>query len=516
MSKSLLKSTSVVSAFTLLSRVLGLARDIMLTHQFGGARLDAFLFAQLLPNLGRRMFAEGAFSQAFVPVFAETRIERPHEEVRDLIAVVMGTLGGVLSVITVVGCLAAPLWVWILAPGFDSDPVQAALGAQLLRWTFPYLMFISLTSMAGSVLNAYGQFAVPAFTPVILNLCIIASAFISPDSVQILAYAVFIAGILQFFVQLPSLARLHLAVWPRWAWSDVRVKRIVALMAPVMIGSSVAQISLLLNTSLATMAGPGSVSWLSFGSRLMEFPTGIFSAAVGTVILPSLSNQHVERSPEGFAATLDWGMRTMLLLGVPSAVGLVQLAGPLVATIYGHGKFSPHDVAMTTWVVWAYGVGFLGFSAVRILVPAFYSRQDTKRPVRYAIIGFASGIVASLILFQVARWQQWPAPHVVFAISTSLTSWINSILLFRHLRQSGVYRAQPGWGGFVLRLATATVAMALIVDQLSGPLEAWIALGTLGRVARLSVVIGAAVAGYFGVLMLCGWRPRDLRAAPRT
>lgn len=511
MSKNLFKSTGIVSLLTLLSRVLGLVRDVTLAAAFGGPRLDAFFVAQLIPNLGRRMFAEGAFSQAFVPVFAETKTQKPHDEARGLVAVVMGTLGGVLSLITLAGCLAAPLLVWLFAPGFKSDPAQAALGAELLRWTFPYLMFISLTSMAGSVLNAYGSFAVPAFTPVLLNLCIIASAFVDPDSVQVLAYAVFAAGILQFLFQLPFLARLNLLGRPRWGWRDARVQRIVALMGPVMIGSSVAQLSLLLNTSLATLVGSGAVSWLNFGARLMEFPTGIFSIAVGTVILPSLSIQHAQKSPQQFAETLDWGLRTMLLLGVPSAAGLMLLGGPLVATIFGHGHFSDTDVRMTTYVVWAYGLGFMGFSLVKVLVPGFYARQETRLPVRYAVAGLVAGMAASLGLFLLARALHWPAAHVVFALSTSLTSWINSVLLFRRLRADGVYQAQPGWGGFALRLGLATAAMTAVVLPLAGPLDAWLSAESWHRVLRLSVVIAAAVLVYFGVLGACGLRPRHFR-----
>lgn len=515
MSKALFKSTSVVSALTLLSRILGLVRDVTLAAAFGGARLDAFFVAQMIPNLGRRMFAEGAFSQAFIPVFTETKTQRPHEDVRELTSVVMGTLGGVLALITIAGCLAAPLMVWLFAPGFKHDPAQAALGGDLLRWTFPYLMFISLTSMVGSVLNIYGQFAVPAFTPVILNLCIIAAAYVVPDTdpraVYMLAYAVFIAGILQFLFQLPWLMRLRLLGWPRISWRDPRVRRIAALMGPVMIGSSIAQVSLLLNTSLATLVGSGAVSWLNFGSRLMEFPNGIFSIAVGTVILPSLSAHHTQRSPQQFSETMDWGLRTMLLLGLPSAVGLIVLGGPLVATIFGHGRFSDEDVRMTTYVVWAYGLGFLGFSLVKVLVPGFYARQETRLPVRYAMIGLVVGMAASVSLFLLARALHLPAAHVVFAFSTSLTAWINSLLLLRRLRRDGIYRPQAGWGGFSLRLLLANGLMAVVVVWLAGDLGSWLVLGKWLRAERMAVVVGVAVVVYFGVLGLCGLRPRHFR-----
>jgi putative peptidoglycan lipid II flippase len=517
MSKTLFRSTSVVSALTLVSRVLGLVRDVTLAAAFGGARLDAFFFAQMMPNLGRRMFAEGAFSQAFIPVFTETKTHRPHQEVRELTQAVMGTLGGVLSIITVIGCVAAPLLVWLLAPGFKHDPQQAALGSALLRWTFPYLMFISLTSMVGSVLNIYWQFAVPAFTPVILNLCIIAAAYMVPDSdpraVYLLAYAVFAAGILQFLFQLPWLARLRLMGWPRWGWSDLRVRRIAALMGPVMVGSSVAQISLLLNTSLATLVGTGAVSWLNFGSRLMEFPNGIFSIAVGTVILPSLSARHTQRSPQQFSEILDWGLRVMLLLGVPSAVGLVLLGGPLVATIFGHNHFNAEDVRMTTYVVWAYGVGFLGFSLVKVLVPGFYARQETRLPVRYAMIGLFVGMAASVSLFALARWLHFGAAHVVLAFSTSLTAWINSLLLLRRLRLDGIYRPAPGWRRFSLRLLLASLTMGALLLYMEGSLDSWMAADKWARALRITEVVLAAAAAYFLVLGLCGLRPRHFRPA---
>jgi len=514
MSKSLLKSTSIVSALTMLSRILGLVRDVTLAAAFGaGSKLDIFFIAQMIPNLGRRMFAEGAFSQAFVPVFTETKATRPHEEVRTLVADVMGTLGAVLALITLFGCLAAPLLIWAFAPGFRGVPAQEALGADLLRWTFPYLMFISLASMAGSVLNSYGRFAVPAFMPVILNVCIIASAYIDGGSVQILAYAVFVAGILQFASQLPSLYRLNLLPWPRWGGGDARVVRIIKLMLPVMIGSSIAQLSLLLNTSFATLIGPGAVSWLNYGSRLMELPIGIFSVAVSTAILPALSAQHVQKSPQQFSDTLDWGLRTMLLLGLPSALGLALLGGPLVATLFGHGRFGAFDIRMTGWVVCAYGFGFIGFAMVRILLPGFYARQETKLPVRYATIGLAFGIATSIATFLVSKFHRFDGIHVGLAISTSVTAWVNSALLYRRLRRDAVYQPSAGWGRFTSRLLIANAVMVAIVLALAGDLGAWLHLGHWARALRMAVLITAAVAGYGVALWLLGVRPSDFRAA---
>lgn len=509
---SLNRSTSIVGGMTLLSRLLGFVREIMLATAFGaGAAMDAFLVALQIPNFGRRMFAEGAFSQSFVPVFTEAKTTQTHAEVRDLVAVVMGTLGGVLSLITLLGCLAAPVLVWAFASGFASDAGKAELAGELLRWTFPYLMFISLTSMAGGILNTYGRFALPAFTPVILNLCLIASAFIGDGGVQVLAYAVFVAGVLQFLVQLPALARLRLLPRPRWAWGDGRVRRIVKLMVPVLIGSSVAQISLLLNSNLSTHFGDGSVSWLYYANRLMEFPLGIFSIAVGTAILPTLSAQHATADATRFSATLDWALRAILIIGLPAAFGMVLAAGPLVAAVYGHGRFGPEDVRMTSWALWAYGAGFMGFSLVKVLVPGFYARQETRLPVRYAIIGLISGMSLSLALFAVYRATGFVGAHVGLAISTSLTAWVNAALLFRRLRADGIYTPGAGWGRFALKVSLATLAMAIVIVLFHAPIADWLALGALARGGRLLVLIVSAIAVYFGVLFALGIRPRDLR-----
>lgn len=512
MSKSLFRASGVVALMTLLSRVLGFVREIMLAAAFGaGAGMDAFLVALMIPNFGRRMFAEGAFSQAFVPVFTETKTTQTHAEVRDLVAVTMGTLGGVLSLVTVIGCVAAPLLVWAFASGFHADPAKAELSAGLLRWTFPYLMFISLTSMAGGVLNAYGQFAVPAFTPVILNLCLIASAFIDSGSVQALAWAVFAAGILQFLFQLPALARLRLLPMPCWGGRDPRVRRIVGLMLPVMLGSSVAQISLLLNSNLSTHLGNGPVSWLYYANRLMEFPLGIFSIAIGTAILPTLSAQFATRSTSSFSATLDWALRLMLVIGLPAAIGMILLAGPLVATVYGHGRFSSDDVRMTMYSLWAYGLGFIGFSLIKVLTPGFYARQETRLPVRYAVIGLAVGMAGSLLLFVLARIFDFGAAHVGLAASTSLTAWVNALLLLRRLRRDGTYAPRAGWRRFAAQLLVANLALALLVLLGAGPLTDWMAASAMSRARHTLLLVSGGIVVYFGALAACGARPRHFR-----
>jgi putative peptidoglycan lipid II flippase len=500
---------------TLVSRVLALIRDMQFARAFGaGSGMDVFIVAQMIPNLGRRMFAEGAFSQAFVPMFTATKTTGTPRDARDLMAVVLGTLGGVLALITLLGCLAAPLLLRVFASGFASDPAKSALGADMLRWTFPYLMFISLTSVAGGVLNAYGRFAIPAVTPVILNVCLIATAFIDESSVRVLAYAVFAAGILQFLFQLPSLLSIHMLPRPRWAWHDPRVKRVVSLMIPVLIGSSVAQVSLLLNSNLSTLLGDGPVSWLYYSNRLMEFPLGIFSIAIGTAMLPALSAHHATKSPEHFSATLDWSLRMIILIGLPAAAGLILLGGPMVATIFGRGHFDANDVRMTTYALWAYGLGFLGFSLVKVLVPGFYARHEMKRPVRYAVVSLAAGMAVSVILFGVNRVAPFPAPHVVLAASTSLTACLNAGLLFRQLRREQVFAPEPGWGVFVFRVGGALIAMIALVILFSGPLTLWLALDDLHRIIRLALVIMGAIGVYFAVLFALGLRYRHLFHRP--
>jgi putative peptidoglycan lipid II flippase len=514
---AIFKSTSVVGAMTLVSRVLALVRDVEFARIFGaGAGMDVFLVAQMIPNLGRRMFAEGAFSQAFVPLFTATKATGSEEEARDLLAVVMGTLGGVLSLITIVGCLTAPFLLVLFASGFANDPAKSELGADLLRWTFPYLMFISLTSLAGGVLNAYGRFAVPAFTPVILNLCLIASMFIDASSVRVLAYAVFAAGVLQFVFQLPSLLRIRMLPRPRWAWSDPRVKRVVSLMVPVLIGSSVAQISLLLNTNLSTHLGDGPVSWLYYSNRLMEFPLGIFSIAVGTATLPTLAALHAARATEQFSATIDFSLRMIALIGVPAAAGLLLLAGPMVATIFARGDFGAEDVHMTTYALWAYSFAFLGASLVRVLLPGFYARHEMKQSVRIGVIALLVGMAFSIALLTLHHFMPLAAPHVVLAASTSLTACVNAALLFRQLRRERVYLPAAGWGVFALRIGAGTVAMAALVAVFAGPLADWLALDTWHRSLRLGALILAAIGVYFGVLFALGLRYRHLSSQPSS
>lgn len=515
MTSSLLKSTGVVGLMTLLSRVLGFVRDVINAAVFGvGLGMDAFLVAFMIPNFMRRLFAEGAFSQAFVPVFTETKTTQTHDQQRHLVSVVSGTLGGVLLLITVLGVAGAPLLLAIFAPGFSDQPGKAELGTELLRITFPYLMLISLTAMVSGVLNSHGRFAVPALAPALLNICMIGAVWVSTESVRVLAWAVLLAGFLQLAFQLPVLAKLGLLTRPRWNWHDPQVKRIVQLMLPILFGSSVAQLSLLLNSALASLIpGNGSVSWLYFADRVMEFPLGIFSIAIATVILPSLSAQHAGKSPEHFSATLDWGLRTLLLIGVPAMLGLFLLAGPLVTTLFQYSRFTERDVQMTQVALMAYAFGFMGFSLVKVLVPGFFARQETRIPVRYGVIALSAGMTVSVSLTWALVRAEYFAPHVALAISTSFSAFLNAGLLFWRLRRDGVYRPQPGWLAFALRLLLASVAMSALLLGLSGELSAWLAAGVGLRAINLLALIAIAVVAYFAVLAVCGLRPRHFRPA---
>ncbi|HUR40123.1 MAG TPA: murein biosynthesis integral membrane protein MurJ [Verrucomicrobiae bacterium] len=510
---SLLKSTGVVSSMTLISRVLGFVREILFAAQLGmGAAMDVFFVAFRIPNLFRRLFAEGAFTQAFVPVFTEARAQRSPEEVQRLVELVAGTLAGFLACITALAVLGAPWVMLAFAPGFIDDPAKFEQGVELLRWTFPYLLFISLTALAGGVLNAYGKFAATAFNPVWLNVCLIGAALFV-GTVEALAIAVLAAGIVQLAFLLPGIARLGLLSRPRWGWSDPQVRKIMRLMVPIMIGSSASQFSLILDTIVASfLPGDGNVAWLWYADRLMEFPLGTFSVAIATVLLPSLARAHVRPDAgASFRATLDWGLRLVLLIGLPAMLGLLLLAGPMVSTIYQHGVVTPRDVTMTSWALAAYAVGFLGFSLVKVLVTGFYARQETRAPLRYAFIAFGAGMACTLAFTALALATEFLAPHAAIALATSTGALVNAALLFRRLRRDGAYVPAAGWGRFAMQLLLANAALAAVLVALHGDLAQWTAAPVVERVTRLSVAIGGAAAAYFAALLASGVRLRHFR-----
>ncbi|HNR22065.1 MAG TPA: murein biosynthesis integral membrane protein MurJ [Steroidobacteraceae bacterium] len=519
MSRAFLRSTGVVGATTLVSRITGLLRDMALSQVFGaGLLMDAFLVAYKIPNFLRRLFAEGAFSQSFVPVISEFRVKRAHGEVRDLVGGTAGTLGMVLFVVTLIGVIGAPVLILLFAPGFTQHGDKYDLAVDMLRWTFPYLFFVSLTALCSGVLNSYGRFAVPAFTQVIMNVVMIFFAVVlaanSANPGIVLAIGVFVSGVLQVLFQLPAVAKLGLLAWPRWQPRGEGVRRIGRLMVPGIVGSSMAQVSLLLDTIIASFLMSGSISWLYFADRLMEFPLGVFSIALATVILPGLSAQHAEASMDRFAGTLDWALRLTVLLAAPAAVGLLFFAGPLTATVFGYGQFSSRDVQMAAYALMAYSWGLLMFSIVKVLAPGYYARQDTRTPVRVAIIGFAVTMSLNVVVVLPAKWLGFPIPHVLLATSTCAGAAVNAFLLWRGLRRAGVYRASAGWGRFLARVLTANAAMAALLWWFTGDLDTWTAMGALQRALRCAIGITAAAGLYFAVLFVSGLRYGDLRNRP--
>ena len=520
MSGALAKSSSVVGVMTLISRVLGFVRDMLLAVLFGAsAGMDAFLVAFKIPNFLRRLFAEGAFAQAFVPVLAESRSRGEPAETRRLLADVAGTLAAFLAILTGIGVLAAPAVILLFAPGFADEPEKFQLASDLLRITFPYLFFIALTALAGSALNTFGHFVLPAIAPALLNLSLIAAAvWFAPrfdEPVVALAWGVFVAGIAQLALQLPALWRRGLLPRPRWGWASAGVRRIVRLMLPILFGSSVAQLALLLDTILASLLVTGSVSWLYYSDRLMEFPLGVFTIAIATVILPGLSRQHASGDGEGFSQTLNWALQLVLLIVLPSAVGLFLLAGPLLATLFQYAAFTPADVLMSRYSLMAYAFGLVGFSLVKVAAPAFFSRQDTATPVRIGILSLAVAMLFNLTGVSLALARDWIAPHAILALGTSLGAFLNATLLLHRLRREGVLAPMLPWGRRALQLLAGIGVMTGLILLLTPPMAWWLDAGAGERVTQLTLIVGAGALAYFATLFLLGLRPAQvLRVHP--
>jgi len=509
-SSSLLRSSGVVGIMTMRSRILGLVRDVVVASYFGASgSADAFFVAFKIPNFLRRLFAEGAFSQAFVPVLSEYRSQREFGEVQALVNAVAGTLGSVLILITSIAVLGAPLLAMLFAPGFYMEGGEKYdLAVEMLRITFPYLLLISLTAFAGAILNSYGRFAVPAFTPVLLNLSLIGSAvFLSPlfdPPVLALAWGVMIAGIVQLMFQLPFLSQLRLLPVPTIQRDHEGVKRILKLMVPALFGVSVTQINLLLDTVLASFLQTGSVSWLYYSDRLAELPLGVFGIAIATVILPSLSRKHAEKSPEHFSSTLDWAMRMVLLIGLPAATALFLLAEPLLITLFHYGALQERDIMMASKSLRAYAVGVLAFMLIKVLATGYFSRQDTKTPVKIGIQAAIANMVFNLLLIG-------PLQHVGLAAATSMSAFMNAGLLLYGLLKSGVFSWQPGWGLALSRMLAANGAMITVVLLLVPASTQWFTWGVADRALQMTVLVVAGVLAYLLTLLVLGLRLRHLR-----
>jgi putative peptidoglycan lipid II flippase len=524
MSRAFFRSTAIVGATTLLSRVTGLAREMVQLAMIPTVALEVFVLANQIPNLLRRLFAEGAFSQAFVPVVAEYRANRSTDEVRTLVDSVAGTLFVILFGISVIGVLIAPVIVVLFAPGFVAkDAGQFSLATQMLRWTFPYLLFVSLTSLAGGVLNSYHKFALPAFSSVVLNLTIIVfAAAISPhfdQPVMALAVGVFVGGLLQLAIQLPALVRMGLLRKPHWNVKHEAVKRIGRLMGPAIIGSSMGQLSIMLSMGIASLLADASMAWLYAADRLVEFPLGVFSIALATVILPSLSAHHARSSPDDFSATLSWALRLVCLIVIPAAVALFVLAGPLTVVIYHRGAFTAFDVEMTQLALMAFSFALLGWSLIKVLAPGYYARQDTKGPVKVAMralgVTMALNVVVIGILIVIGR-RELPGMHAILALTNGIGALLNAGWLYMGLRRGNVLYGDSRNRRMVVRISIASVAMAVFLWWFGGQVNDWIMASTTTRVLWLAALIAGGAAIYFVSLWMLGARGEHFRLQPPT
>lgn len=506
---NLLKALAKVGSMTFVSRILGFVRDTLIARVFGAGMLsDAFIVAFKIPNLLRRISAEGAFSQAFVPILAEYKSQRSFDETQGLVNRVATWLGIILVVVTLLGMLAAPWIVSLIAPGFRADATKMQLTVELLRITFPYIFFISLVSMAGGVLNTYNRFGIPAFTPVWLNVSMIAAVLFFADyfaePIKVLAWAVFIGGFLQLIFQVPFLKQIGLL--PRFDLrrDDEGVWRILKLMGPAVLGVSIAQVSLILNTIFASFLVTGSVSWLYYADRLMEFPTGVLGVALGTILLPSLSKAYAGKDDAEYSQLLDWGLRLTCILAAPAAVALAVLAAPLVTSLFYYGKFTPVDVAMTQQALIAYSIGLLGLILVKILAPGFYARQNIKTPVKIGVFTLLITQVMNILFVFVLDFR-----HAGLALAIGLGACVNAALLYHHLRKANYFQPQAGWLVFLAKLSVALVVMGVVLYYAAGDVNAWLAFGLIKRLIYISGLVVLGGVSYFATLMLLGFRPRD-------
>lgn len=506
-STNLLRSLLNMSGMTLISRILGFVRDMLQAVYFGaGSATDAFNVAFKLPNLLRRIFAEGAFSQAFVPVLAEHKNSKTHQETREFVAAIMGLLALILLIVTILGMIFAAAVIWVTAPGFTTDPHKFALTVSLLRITFPYILFISLTSLMGGILNSWGLFSIPSFTPTILNISFIVFIllfrhFFDP-TILTLAWAIFVGGVFQLLFQIPYLKKIDMLVKPKIDWQNPAVRKVVRLMGPAIFAVSIGQISMVINTIYASFLPTGSISWMYYADRLMEFPSGILGVALGTILLPSLSRHASSGDRERFSRLLDWGIRLCLLLALPATVGLGLLAKPLTMTLFMHGKFTMYDVTMTSYALIAYAVGLLGIILVKVLAPGFYSCQDIKTPVKIAIFVLICTQLMNIVFIG-------PFKHAGLALSIGLGAYINAGNLAYFLVKKGLYQPQSGWGKFLSRLVIAIVAMVVGVEAALHYLPLDFSGHIWGRIISLLIVIVIASIAYFGALFALKFRVRD-------
>lgn len=507
--QSLLRSTTLVSVMTFISRIVGFARDMVIANFFGAqAGMDAFFVAFRIPNFMRRLFAEGAFAQAFVPVLAEYQKTRSPEDVRTFIARIAGYLSSILTLVTIIGIIAAPVIIFLFAPGFSHDSVRADLATQMLRITFPFLMLVSLTAMAGAILNTYGYFGVPAFTPVLLNISMILAAFYLcpnlPQPVVGLAWGVLIAGIAQFLFQMPFLYQRHLLIRPRIVRDDPGVNKVLKLMIPALFGVSIAQLNLMVDSIFASFLKVGSVSWLYYTDRLTDFPLGVFGVAIATVILPHLSRKHAEQSTTQYSRALDWGLRSILLIGIPAGIGLALYAMPLIASCFAYGKFNVYDLIQTQKSLFTLSLGVPAFMMVKVLASGFYARQDIITPVKVG----ALAMVVNTLLCAIFVWH---FAHAGLTLASALAGYVNCGLLLYLLVKRGVYRPSPGWFKYSMQLLIANVAIVVYLYCMSGTVNYWLSFSPVTRLSLLLGHVCIAVVIYLLILGLTGLRPNQFR-----
>lgn len=511
---ALWRSTFIVSAMTMLSRILGLVRDMVLLNVFGaGKEFDVFVVAFRIPNFFRRLFAEGAFSQAFIPILTEYKTGRLHAEVQILISRVFGCLLVVMSSITVLAMIIAPAVVYVYAPGFHNDPDKFAQAVEMFRLTIPYLMFMSLTAFASSILNSYGAFFSPAFSPVLLNLVMIAGAWwLTPylqTPIMSLGWAVLAAGFIQLAIQIPELWRKKLLIPPRIDFQHEGVQRILKLMLPALFGVSVTQINLLLNTIWASFMQSGSVSWLYSAERMTELPLGLIGVAIGTVILPSLSARHAEQDLERFRSMIDWAARVIIMVGVPASVALFMLSTPIIQTLFQRGEFTAEDTYMTALALQCMSGGVLAFMLIKVFAPGFYAQQDTKTPVRVGLMAVAANAIINVILISFFKMIHWNAEHMALGIASSSSAFVNAGMLYYYLHKRNIYRFGSHWKKIFAQYAFANLcmigALAYGLHFYSSHASTWM------KIAELSGLCVVGALAYAVGLLLSGFRPRHLR-----
>jgi putative peptidoglycan lipid II flippase len=504
---NLLKTLGAIGGLTLVSRILGITRDVLIARVFGaGMATDAFFVAFKLPNLLRRLFAEGAFSQAFVPIFGEYKNRRGHEETKLLVDHVATLLAIILFVVTLAGIIFAPVLVYISAPGFVATPEKFDLTVQLLRVLSPYIFFISLVALAAGILNTYNKFWVSAFAPIFLNLSLIGAAlWLAPycnPPVMALAWAVFLAGFVQLGFQLPFLKKIGMLPRVRISIKDAGVWRIVRQMGPAVFGVSVGQISLIINTIFASFLAAGSVSWLYYADRLMEFPSGVLGATIATILLPSLSKHYSEGSSVEYSKLLDWGLRLIFVITLPAALALGMVAVPLLATFFQYGAFTAHDVLMTRNALVGYSVGLIGILSVKVLAPGFYARQDIKTPVKVGIVTLFATQAMNLMFIGSLQ-------HAGLALAIGLGACLNSAILFYLLRKREIYKPEPGWAKFLAKVGLAMLVLGLTLWFGMGSEQSWLSDSGWRRVWRMTGLVTMGMAAYIAVLWLLGFRLKD-------